>query len=152
MITTKYLLNFLWLWIDRKPSSLIYCNHQELDITATDLNQATILDILTRVPALQWVSAGQLDGMNDAVLTQWMNSGKCATLRALDLDSSDNVTEDMLGKFLERWLWIWIKSLILLYFADSVDNWRVSVCPVWVMLQIACGMLTFLSLWMQEFW
>jgi len=75
---------------------------QELDITATDLNQATIIDILTRVPALQWLSAGQLDGMNDMVLTQWMNSGKCATLRALDLDSSDNVTEDMLGKFLER--------------------------------------------------
>jgi len=75
---------------------------EELDITATDLNQATIIDILTRVPALQWLSAGQLDGMNDVVLTQWMNSGKCATLRALDLDSSDNVTEDMLGKFLER--------------------------------------------------
>jgi len=75
---------------------------QELDITATDLNQATIIDILTRVPALQWLSAGQLDGMNDMVLTQWMNSGKCATLRALDLDSSDNVSEDMLGKFLER--------------------------------------------------
>ena len=51
---------------------------------------------------MQWLSAGQLDGMNDIVLTQWMNSGKCATLRALDLDSSDNVTEDMLGKFLER--------------------------------------------------
>lgn len=75
---------------------------QELDITATDLNQATIIDILTRVPTLQWLSAGQLDGMNDAVLTQWMNSGKCASLRALDLDSSDNVTEEMLGKFLER--------------------------------------------------
>jgi len=75
---------------------------QELDITATDLPQATIIDILTRVPSLHWVSAGQLDGMNDMVLTQWMNSGKCATLTSLDLDSSDNVSEDMLGKFLER--------------------------------------------------
>ena len=31
-----------------------------------------------------------------------MASGKCATLKSLDLDSSDNVTEDMLGKFLDR--------------------------------------------------
>ena len=34
---------------------------------------------------------------------QWMNSGKTSTLRAIDLDSSDNITEDMLGKFLDRW-------------------------------------------------
>ena len=36
------------------------------------------------------------------LLLQWMASGKCATLKSLDLDSSDNVTEDMLGKFLDR--------------------------------------------------
>merc|ERR1719410_3381627 len=74
---------------------------QELDITATDLAKEAILDTLTRIPGLVWLSAGQLDGMNDSVLTQWMNSGKCATLRSLDLDSSDNITEDMLGKFLD---------------------------------------------------
>ena len=108
-----------------------------------------------RIPALSWLSAGQLDGMNDSVLTQvssyllllvcfntlllflflssraidlqsiniriitittiaissniintslqWMNTGKTSTLRAIDLDSSDNITEDMLGKFLDRW-------------------------------------------------
>ena len=38
----------------------------------------------------------------NVVTAQWMASGKCATLRSLDLDSSDNVTEEMLGKFLER--------------------------------------------------
>ena len=38
-----------------------------------------------------------------SVTAQWMASGKCATLRSLDLDSSDNVTEEMLGKFLERY-------------------------------------------------
>jgi len=76
---------------------------QELDITGTDLPQAAILDVLTRIPTLVWLSAGQLDGMNDSVLAQWMASGKCATLKSLDLDSSDNVTEDMLGKFLDRY-------------------------------------------------
>merc|ERR1719458_1948583 len=66
------------------------------------LPQATLVDVLSRIPALSWLSAGQLDGMNDSVLTQWMNTGKTSTLRALDLDSSDNITEDMLGKFLDR--------------------------------------------------
>ena len=48
-----------------KASSL-----SELDITATDLSTQVILDILTRIPALTWLSAGQLDGMNDDVLNQ----------------------------------------------------------------------------------
>ena len=78
-------------------------NLREVDITATDLPQAAIIEVLTRIPTLTWLSAGQLDGMNDAVLTQWMASGKCASLKSLDLDSSDNVTEEMLGKFLERY-------------------------------------------------
>ena len=43
---------------------------QELDITGTDLPQAAILDCITRIPALVWLSAGQLDGMNDTVITQ----------------------------------------------------------------------------------
>ena len=44
----------------------------ELDITATDLSTQIILDILTQIPALTWLSAGQLDGMNDDVLNQWV--------------------------------------------------------------------------------
>ena len=43
---------------------------QELDITATDLSSQVITDVLTRTPALVWLSAGQLDGMNDDVLNQ----------------------------------------------------------------------------------
>ena len=43
---------------------------QELDITATDLSSQVITDVLTRIPALSWLSAGQLDGMNDDVLNQ----------------------------------------------------------------------------------
>ena len=75
---------------------------QELDITATDLTQPAIIgmlqfkltvtltlttflmlttwlndeslfaDVLTRIPGLVWLSAGQLDGMNDNVLAQVM--------------------------------------------------------------------------------
>ena len=31
-----------------------------------------------------------------------MASGKCSSLRSLDLDSSDNISEDMLAKFIDR--------------------------------------------------
>jgi len=78
-------------------------NLSELDITATDLSKDCLIDILTRIPGLSWLSAGQLDGMCDAVLAKWMESGKMATLRALDVDSSDNITEDMLNKFIGRY-------------------------------------------------
>ena len=38
-----------------------------LDISATDLSKECLMDVLPRIPALQWLSAGQLDGMTDAV-------------------------------------------------------------------------------------
>ena len=44
---------------------------QELDITATDLSKECLMDVLTRIPALRWLSAGQLDGMTDNVLKVW---------------------------------------------------------------------------------
>jgi len=77
-------------------------NLRELDITATDLSKDTLIDLLTRIPQLTWLSAGQLDGMNDVVLSKWAESGKVASLKALDVDASDNLTEDMLIKFVER--------------------------------------------------
>ena len=42
-------------------------NLQELDITATDLSKECLMDILPRIPAIKWISVGQLDGMTDAV-------------------------------------------------------------------------------------
>lgn len=41
---------------------------KELDITATDLSKDCLLDFLPRIPAIRWLSAGQLDGMTDSVL------------------------------------------------------------------------------------
>jgi len=40
---------------------------QELDITATDLSTECLTDLLIRIPALRWLSAGQQDGFNDGV-------------------------------------------------------------------------------------
>lgn len=43
---------------------------QELDITATDLSTECLIDMLTRIPNLRFLSAGQLNGFNDSVSTK----------------------------------------------------------------------------------
>lgn len=40
---------------------------QELDITATDLSTECLIDMLTRIPTLRFLSAGQINGFNDSV-------------------------------------------------------------------------------------
>lgn len=78
------------------------CNLQEIDITATDLSTEALIDMLTRIPALRFLSAGQNNGFNDSVLKAWMEGTTARSLIALDLDSSDNLTDDGLQKFLAR--------------------------------------------------
>ncbi|XP_037945795.1 F-box/LRR-repeat protein fbxl-1 isoform X2 [Teleopsis dalmanni] len=78
------------------------CALQELDITATDLSAECLIDMLTRIPNLKFLSAGQNNGFNDSVLKQWMESGLTRSLISLDLDSSDNITDETLQKFLHR--------------------------------------------------
>lgn len=51
------------------------CALQELDITATDLSTECLQDMLTRLPGLRFLSAGQLNGFNDSVLKTWMEVG-----------------------------------------------------------------------------
>ncbi|EDV30536.1 uncharacterized protein Dana_GF23347, isoform A [Drosophila ananassae] len=78
------------------------CALQELDITATDLSTECLVDMLTRIPSLKFLSAGQINGFNDSVLKQWVESGVTRSLISLDLDSSDNITDEGLLKFLQR--------------------------------------------------
>ena len=40
---------------------------KELDITATDLSKECLMEVLTKIQSIRWLSAGQLDGMTDAV-------------------------------------------------------------------------------------
>lgn len=51
------------------------CSLLELDITATDLSTECLQDMLTRLPGLRLLSAGQLNGFNDLVLKTWMEQG-----------------------------------------------------------------------------
>lgn len=50
----------------------------------------------------RFLSAGQNNGFNDLVLKSWMEMGNARSLIALDLDSSDNLTDEALNKFLLR--------------------------------------------------
>merc|ERR1711860_146933 len=62
-----------------------------------------LLDILPRIPAIRWLSAGQLDGMTDSVLKHWMEPGNLKQLRAIDFDASDNLTEEALQRFIHHY-------------------------------------------------
>lgn len=76
---------------------------QELDITATDLSTECLIDMLTKIPALKFLSAGQINNFNDSVLKAWMESGNCKSLTSLDLDASDNLSDEILSKFITRY-------------------------------------------------
>ncbi|CAH2239095.1 jg461 [Pararge aegeria aegeria] len=75
---------------------------QELDVTATDLSTECLIDMLTRIPNLRFLSAGQINGFNDSVLKAWLESGTARNLVALDVDASDNLTDEALHRFLSR--------------------------------------------------
>lgn len=46
----------------------------ELDISATDLSTECLVDMLTRIPNLRFLSAGQLNGFNDTVSTRTVSN------------------------------------------------------------------------------
>lgn len=50
----------------------------------------------------RFLAAGQNNGFNDSVLKAWMEMGNPRSLIALDLDSSDNISDEALLKFLTR--------------------------------------------------
>lgn len=104
-------------------------NIQELDITATDLSTECLIDMLSRIPGLRFLSAGQLNGFNDSVLKAFMELGNPRNLIALDLDSSDNLTDDALHKFLSRYghqLW----GIALSGMPHITDQLWMSVLPI----------------------
>ncbi|VVC95161.1 unnamed protein product [Leptidea sinapis] len=75
---------------------------QELDVTATDLSTECLIDMLSRIQNLRFLSAGQINGFNDTVLKAWLEAGTTRSLVALDLDSSDNLSDEALHRFLSR--------------------------------------------------
>merc|ERR1719412_1877250 len=74
-------------------------NLQELDLSATDLSKECLMDILPKIPAIRWLSMGQLDGLTGNVFKHWMDHANLKELISLDLDASDNLTEEMIYSF-----------------------------------------------------
>ena len=77
-------------------------NLQELDITATELSTECLIDILCRIPALRYLSAGQQDCFTDLVLYEFMEKGNTKALISIDLDRNENVSDEILLKFLKH--------------------------------------------------
>uniref|UniRef100_A0A0A9WVT6 F-box/LRR-repeat protein 2 n=1 Tax=Lygus hesperus TaxID=30085 RepID=A0A0A9WVT6_LYGHE len=102
---------------------------QELDITATDLSTECLIDMLTRIPSLRLLRAGQINGFNDSVLKAWMEQGTTKNLVALDLDSSDNLTDEGLHKFLAKH-GSQLLGLVLSGMPHITDQLWMSVLPI----------------------
>lgn len=85
--------------------------------------------MLTRIPGLKFLSAGQINGFNDSVLKAWMESGNCRSLVSLDLDSSDNMSDEILGKFITRYGGQW-QSCILSGMAHITDQLWMTILPI----------------------
>jgi len=104
------------------------CAIQELDITANDLSQDCLIELLTRVPALRWLSAGQIDGFTDQVLRAWMDRGNVKALAALDLDMCDNLSEEGIYKFLAR-VGPTLKGVVLSGIPTVTDSLVTNIMP-----------------------
>lgn len=74
---------------------------QELDITGTELTSECLVQLLTRVPALRYLAAGQQDAFNDLVMKEFIEKGNFQSLVAFDVDRNENISEEMLTQFLK---------------------------------------------------
>ncbi|CAL8082126.1 unnamed protein product [Orchesella dallaii] len=102
---------------------------QELDITATDLSTECLMDLLVRVPALRWLSAGQQDGFNDSVLRAFSERGNAKHLVALDLDALDNLSDEALRQFITKY-GSQFRGLSLSGMPHITDQLWIAVLPV----------------------
>lgn len=77
-------------------------NLRELDITGTELSETCLIYLLTRLPALRYLSAGLQDGFTDRVLKEYLEKGNLNSLVAVDFDSNENLTDEILLHFVKR--------------------------------------------------
>lgn len=76
-------------------------NLRELDITGTELAESTLIYLLTRIPSLRYLSAGQQDGFTDQVLKEYLEKGNIKSLVAVDFDCNENLTDEILLHFVK---------------------------------------------------
>ncbi|XP_050069592.1 F-box/LRR-repeat protein 7 isoform X1 [Anopheles maculipalpis] len=111
------------------------CSVQELDISGTDLSSECLIDVLTRIPTLRFLSAGQINGFNDSVLKAWMEGGNPKSLIALDLDSSDNVSDEALARFITRY-GAQLQACVLSGMTHITDQLWMTIMPILTNIRI----------------
>lgn len=65
------------------------------------MSEGSLIYLLTRTPALTYLSAGQQDGFNDQVLKEYLEKGNIKSLIAVDFDSNENLTDEILLHFVQ---------------------------------------------------
>lgn len=104
-------------------------NLAELDITGTELADLTLIYLLTRVPALRYLSAGQQDGFTDQVLKEYLEKGNLKSLVAVDLDSNENLTDEILILFVKR-IGLNLRGLRLSGIPQLTEPFWLSILPM----------------------
>lgn len=104
-------------------------NLKELDITGTELAESSLIFLLTRVPALRYLSAGQQDGFTDQVLKEYLEKGSIKSLVAVDFDSNENLTDEIMLHFV-KCIGPNLKGLRLSGIPQLTEPFWISILPV----------------------
>uniref|UniRef100_A0A646QCG4 F-box/LRR-repeat protein 20 n=1 Tax=Hemiscolopendra marginata TaxID=943146 RepID=A0A646QCG4_9MYRI len=102
---------------------------QEIDITAAEVSTECLIDLFTRIPSLRYLSAGQQDSFTDVVLKTYMEQGNPKNLIALDLDCCDNLSEEILYKFIKQY-GAQLRGVVLSGFPHLTEQFWLSVLPI----------------------
>lgn len=104
-------------------------NLSELDITGTELAGSSLVYLLIRVPGLRYLSAGQQDGFTDQVLKEYLEKGNLKSLIAVDFDSNENLTDEILLHFV-KCIGPNLKGLRLSGIPQLTEPFWLSILPV----------------------
>lgn len=104
-------------------------NLRELDITGTELAETSLIYLLTRIPALRYLSAGQQDGFTDRVLKEYLEKGNIKSLVAVDFDSNENLTDEIMLHFV-KCIGLNLRGLRLSGIPQLTEPFWLSILPV----------------------
>lgn len=78
-------------------------NLEELDLSSTDLDEATLLHLLNTAPNLSFLSVAYCDGFTDHVFSTLIKNKKFTNLKALDLSHTVNLNYELVFEFLKTY-------------------------------------------------
>lgn len=76
---------------------------EELDLSSTDLDEATLLHLLMTAPNLSYLSVAYCDGFTDKVFQTLIQNKKFTNLKAIDLSHTVNLNFELVFSFLQTY-------------------------------------------------